>query len=53
MLYDYLFVDSFGLTAGKEDPYINILYVKTDDHCVFPFSPVGMCTYFDIMIYTF
>jgi len=27
-------------------------YVKPDDQCVFLFVPVGMYTYFDIMIYT-
>ena len=45
MLYDYLFVDFFGPTEGMQSSYINILHIKTDDHCVFLFVPVGVYTY--------
>ena len=52
MLYDYLFVDFFGPTEGMQSSYINILHIKTDDHCVFLFVPVGVYTYILTLWYT-
>ena len=52
MLYDYLFVDFFGPTEGMQSSYINILHIKTDDHCVFLFVLVGVYTYILTLWYT-